>query len=232
VVYVLGLASALMTAIYMTRMMLYTFHGPNRTGEVERTHLKEAPWIMTGPLVVLALLAAFGGWLNVPALLSAIGPVGNLDHWLEPVVGEAALRTTLGAAPHVVHQTELMLVGTAIAIAVAGIAFAVLRLKPEALVPKKDSPAAEGIDRVLENKYFVDEGYNAAFVQPTLNVSRSVLWKGVDAGIIDGLFVNGSALLARAFGWMGSQLQTGQVGTYAWVLVIGVITLLGAFSFR
>ncbi|MDQ8154341.1 MAG: NADH-quinone oxidoreductase subunit L [Gemmatimonadota bacterium] len=232
IVYGLGLASALMTAIYMTRMMLYTFHGPNRTGEAERPHLKEAPWVMTGPLVVLGLLAAFGGWLNVPALLGAIGPVGGLEHWLEPVVGEAGLRTTLGAAPHLTHETEIVLVGIAIAIAVAGIAFAVMRLKPAALVPKKDSPASEGIDRVLENKYFVDEGYDAAFVQPTIGVSRIVLWKGIDAGIIDGLFVNGSALLARAFGWMGSQLQTGQVGTYAWVLLIGVITLLGAFTFR
>ena len=232
VVYGLGLASALMTAIYMTRMMLYTFHGPNRTGEAERAHLKEAPWIMTGPLVVLAVLAAFGGWLNVPELLSAIGPVGSLEHWLEPVVGAATLRTTLGAAPEMAHQTELLLVGTAIAIAMAGIAFAVIRLKPAALVPKKDYPAAEGIDRVLENKYFVDEGYDAAFVRPTVGVSRAVLWKGVDAGIIDGLFVNGSALLMRAFGWMGSQLQTGQLGTYAWVLLIGAITILGAFTLR
>lgn len=232
IVYGLAVASALMTAIYMTRMMLYTFHGPNRTGEGERFHLKEAPWIMTGPLVVLGVLAAFGGWLNVPVLLSAFGPVGGLEHFLEPVVGEAALRTTLGQAPNLAHNTELMLVSAAIAIAVAGIAFAVWRLKPAALVAKKDSPEATGIGRVLENKYFVDEGYDAAIVQPTVGVSRAVLWKGFDAGIIDGLFVNGSALLARAFGWMGSQLQTGQVGTYAWVFLIGVITLLGAFTFR
>jgi NADH-quinone oxidoreductase subunit L len=232
IVYGLGLASVLLTAVYMTRMMLYTFHGPNRTGEAERAHLREAPWIMTGPLVVLGVLAAFGGWLNVPALLGAIGPVGGLEHFLEPVVGENALRTTLGQAPHLSHNTELVLVGTAILIAAAGIAFAVWRLKPAALVAKKDAPAATGIDRVLENKYFVDEGYDAAFVQPTVSVSRAVLWKGFDAGIIDGLFVNGSALLARAFGWMGSQLQTGQLGTYAWVLLIGVITLLGAFTFR
>ena len=232
VIYGLGLASALMTAIYMTRMMLYTFHGPNRTGEAERPHLAEAPWIMTGPLVVLGALSLVGGWLNVPALLGAIGPVGVLDHWLEPVVGEAALRTTLGAAPHMTHETELMLVGVAIAIATAGIAFAVWRLKPAALVAKKDAVAPQGIDRILENKYFVDEGYDKGIVQPTLGVSRVVLWKGLDTGIIDGLFVNGSALLARAIGWMGSQLQTGQVGTYAWVLLIGVITLLGAFTFR
>ena len=55
--YVLGLAAAFMTAVYMTRMMLYTFHGPNRTGEKEREHLHEAPWIMTGPLVVLGVLS-------------------------------------------------------------------------------------------------------------------------------------------------------------------------------
>jgi NADH-quinone oxidoreductase subunit L len=148
------------------------------------------------------------------------------------VVGEASLRTTLGAAPHMPESTEYALVGVAIAIAVAGISFAIVRLKPAALVPKKESPASEGVSRVLENKYFVDEGYDAGIVQPTLGVSRTVLWKGLDTGIIDGLFVNGSALLARAIGWMGSQLQTGQVGTYAWVLLIGVITLLGAFTFR
>jgi len=232
VVYGLALASALMTAIYMTRMMLYTFHGPNRTGEAERPHLADAPWSMTGPLVVLGVLSLVGGWLNVPALLGSIGPVGVMDHWLEPVVGEAALRTTLGAAPHLSHETELVLVGVAIAIAAVGIAFAVWRLKPAALVPKKDAVASEGFVRVLENKYFVDEGYDRAIVQPTLGISRAVLWKGLDTGVIDGLFVNGSALLARAIGWMGSQLQTGQVGTYAWVLLIGVITILGAFTFR
>jgi NADH-quinone oxidoreductase subunit L len=57
-----------------------------------------------------------------------------------------------------------------------------------------------------------------------------VLWKGVDVGLIDGLFVNGSALFARSMGWLGSQLQSGQVGTYAWVLLIGALAVLGAFT--
>ena len=69
-------------------------------------------------------------------------------------------------------------------------------------------------------------------VRPTLGISRVLLWKGIDTGLIDGLLVNGSALLTRAVGWAGSQLQTGRVGTYAWVLVIGVLSLLSAFSFR
>src|SRR6185369_5516024 len=82
IVYGMGLVAALMTAVYMTRMMIYTFHGPNRTGEEERKHLHEAPWVMTGPLVVLAILSAVGGWLNLPNLapFSSLGRVGLLDH--------------------------------------------------------------------------------------------------------------------------------------------------------
>ena len=230
-IYVMGLAAALLTAIYMTRMMLYTFHGPNRTGEAERTHLTEAPWVMTAPLAVLGVLSAVGGWLNLPAFFPA-GPVQALHHWLEPVTGQAALRVTKGAEAHLEHSTEYVLVGIAVAIAAIGIAFAIARLKPQALVTKSQSPASEGFARVLEEKYFVDEGYDKVVVQPLLGVSRSVLWKGMDAGLIDGLVVNGSAQLARGIGWVGSRMQSGQVGTYAWVLIIGVVAVLGAFSLR
>ena len=226
-VYAFGLAAALLTAIYMTRMMLYTFHGPNRTGADAESHLHEAPWIMTGPLVVLGLLSAVGGWLNLPEFLP-LGPTGVFDKWLEPVVGASTARIAAGGGA-LAGSTEQALIGTAVAIAVAGIAFAFVRLKPAALVPKKDSPPSFGFAKVLENKYYVDEAYDKAIVQPVVNGSKYILWKGVDVGIIDGLFVNGSALLARALGWIGSQLQSGQIGTYAWVLVLGVIALLGAF---
>src|SRR4030095_1031406 len=105
IVYAMGLTAAFLTAIYMTRMMLSTSHGPNRPGEKEQPHLAEAPWIMTGPLVVLGVLSLFGGWLNLPALLP-IGPVGTLEHWLEPVVGSATNAVTGG--PHeAAHSTEL-----------------------------------------------------------------------------------------------------------------------------
>ena len=231
-VYALGLAAALMTAIYMTRMMLYTFHGANRTGEKERAHMGEAPWIMTGPLVVLGVLALVGGWLNVPAVLSFLGPTEALHHWLEPVVGQGTLIVTHGEATHLSHAIEYALIGTAVLIAVAGIAFAALRLKPAKLVTAKDAPAEQGIEKVLLDKWYVDEAYDKTVVKPTLAVSQNVLWKGVDAGLIDGLFVNGSAFLARGLGWVGSQLQSGRVGTYAWVLVLGVIGVLSAFSLR
>ena len=229
--YVLGLVAAFMTATYMTRMMLYTFHGPNRTGEEERKYLHEAPWVMTGPLVVLGILSLVGGWLNLPELL-AWGPVSGLEHWLEPVVGQAALRVSGGHAIEAAASTEYMLIGAAVVIAISGIALAWMRLKPASLVPKKDAQPAHGFERVLENKYYVDEAYDAAIVRPTVGVSRLLLWRGIDAGVIDGLFVSGTAALARFAGWVGSQLQTGVVGTYAWVLVIGVLAVLGAFTMR
>jgi NADH-quinone oxidoreductase subunit L len=229
--YGIGLAAALLTAVYMTRMMLYTFHGPNRTGERERDHLHEAPSIMTVPLILLAILSVVGGWLNVPAFLP-VGPVGLLERWLEPVVGDSQLRVTHGVAPHLAHSVEYTLVGAAVAVAVIGIAIAIVRLKPARLVPKTQSPDDVGVERVLANKYYVDEAYDAAFVRPTYRVSRGLLWRGVDVGVIDGLVVNGSAYFARFVGWIGSQLQSGHVGTYAWALVIGVLAVLGAFSIR
>jgi NADH-quinone oxidoreductase subunit L len=116
--------------------------------------------------------------------------------------------------------------------AVVGIAVAAIRLRPARLVPKSRAVEEVGIERVLANKYYVDEAYDAAFVRPTYRVSRGLLWRGVDVGIIDGLAVHGSAYLARFVGWVGSRLQSGQVGTYAWALVIGVLAVLGAFTMR
>jgi len=230
-VYALGLAAAFLTAIYMTRLMLYTFHGPNRTGEREREHLHEAPAIMTGPVVVLGALSLLGGLINLPAFAHAPAAwTGLLDRWLEPVVGAASLRITQGVAPETPH--EYALVAVAVAVALAGIGVALARLKPAALVPKREAPPAHGFEAVLEHKYYVDEAYDRVVVEPLVSVSRGVLWKGIDSGIIDGLFVNGSAWFARGLATLGSWVQSGQVGTYAWVFVLGVLAVLGAFSFR
>jgi NADH-quinone oxidoreductase subunit L len=230
VLYALGLVTAFLTAIYMTRMMLYTFHGPNRTGEAEQAHLAEAPWSMTGPLVVLGVLSAAGGWLNLPAALP-IGPVGVLEKWLDPVVG-AATAAVAGTAGEAVTSTEYFLIGAAVLIAILGIAFAVARLKPAALVPKRDALPSHGFEHVLEEKYYVDEIYDDAVVTPLVSGSRNVLWTGIDRGIIDNLFVNGSAVLARGVGWIGSQMQSGETGAYAWAIAIGALAVLGAFTFR
>jgi NADH-quinone oxidoreductase subunit L len=233
-IYAIGLAAAFLTAVYMTRMMLYTFHGPVRTGAEEEKHLNEAPWVMTGPLVILGILTVFGGWLNLPEVITDIVPLGPrefLAHWLDPVVGEATARITAGAA-RVPVTTEEALIGAAVVIAVSGILFAVALLKPDRVPRKQDALSEHGFARIVANKYFVDEALDRAIVEPTYAVSRNFLWRVIDNGLIDGLLVNGSAALARGFGWVGSRLQTGNVGIYAWVLVVGVLAMLGAFTFR
>src|SRR6266704_1261045 len=142
----MGLAAALLTAFYMTRLMLYTFHGPNRTGEAARPHLHEAPWLMTGPLVVLGVLSAAGGVLNLPEL---IGGGQRLAHWLEPVTRASA---ALWPEAHVGAATEWTLIAFAVVVALTGIVGALRLLRPEALMPAKQAPPERGLGKLLWKK--------------------------------------------------------------------------------
>jgi NADH-quinone oxidoreductase subunit L len=224
-----------MTAFYMTRMMLYTFHGPNRTGEVERDHLREAPWVMTGPLVVLGIGSVVGGVLNLPdavddvlAPLGAVLPgAGWLHHWLEPVT---AAGDFYRVDTHLAHGTEWALLGLASVIAAVGIIGAWRLLKPEALTPAAQAVAETGFQKILLKKWYVDELYDRTIVRPLVWLSHRILWKTVDDGVIDGVGVNGSARFARGLGAIGSWLQTGQVGTYVFFFVVGVLLLLRAVT--
>jgi NADH-quinone oxidoreductase subunit L len=222
VFWAMGIGAALLTAFYMTRLMLYTFHGPNRTGEREREHLHEAPWSMTGPLVVLGALTVAGGALNVAPLF---GGGAFLEHWLEPVTQSAdRLRPTVEAAA----GTEWVLVAGAVLVAALGMVGAFRLLKPETLVPARLAPPETGLGRLLWKKWYVDELFDAIIVRPVMWFSREVLWKTVDARLVDGWLVNGTAAVSRAAGWVGSRLQTGEVGAYVTVFVIGVLAVLVA----
>ena len=146
VIWALGAVAALLTAFYMTRLMLYTFHGPNRTGEAEAKQLHEAPWVMTGPLVVLAAGSALGGFLNLPHVLPGRG---WLERWLKPV--------TEGSVPylpeaHLSAGLEWGLMGLATLIAAAGMIAAWYFLKPDRLGAAKAAPEETGVQRVLLNK--------------------------------------------------------------------------------
>ena len=218
----MGLAAALLTAFYMTRLMLYTFHGPNRTGDAARPHLHEAPWLMTGPLLLLGLLSAAGGALNIPEL---VGGGQRLERWLEPVTKAGA---ALVPEAHVGAATEWTLIGIAVAVALTGILGAWRLLKPEALVPARAAPPETGLGKVLWKKWYVDEIYDAVIVRPIMWFSREVLWKVVDVKLVDGAGVNGSAAVSRALGWLGSKLQTGELGFYVVLFVVGVVLVLRA----
>jgi NADH-quinone oxidoreductase subunit L len=218
----LGAAAAVLTAFYMTRLMLYTFHGPNRTGRDEGRHLAEAPWVMTGPLLVLAAGSIFAGVVNLPHVLPG---AGWLEHLFEPVT-ELSHRYLPEA--HLPVATEWMLLGVATVIAAAGITAAAVMLKPEALKNASEAPEESGFQRVLFKKWYVDEIYDALFVRPTVWISHNVLWRFLDVGVIDGALVNGSAWGARAIGFVGSAVQTGRLAWYLLVFVVGTLLLLRA----
>jgi NADH-quinone oxidoreductase subunit L len=220
VFYAMGVLAAFLTAFYMARLMTMTFLGANRTGERERSHLHEAPWIMTGPLVVLGLLSAVGGFLNLPPLL---GGNAALEHWIEPVTAPAAAFFRL-EMPH--GSTEFFLVGAAVLIGVAGLLAGWKATLSRPTVTVAEAPPETGLARVLNRKYYIDEFYDALIVRPTVWLSRFVLWKGVDQGVVDGAAVNGTAKLSRGLGWLGSRLQTGQVGTYVVLFLVGALWIL------
>jgi len=220
--YGLGVLAALLTAFYMARLMAMTFLGENRTGERERAHLHDAPWIMTGPLVVLGVLSAVGGALNLPEVF---GGHQALEHWLEPVTAPAAAFTRL-EAPH--GATEYYLIGAAVLIGIVGLVAGWRATLARPIPTARAAPPERGLALVLNRKYYIDELYDTIVVRPVVWLSRAVLWRGVDQGVVDGAAVNGMARLSQGLGWLGSRLQTGQVGVYVVLFLVGALWVLGA----
>ncbi len=227
--YGLAVLTAFLTAIYMTRLMRYSFHGTFRSGADVESHVHDSPWLLRGPLVVLGVLTAIGGWLQLPAVLP-LGPTAVLDKWLAPVSGSAA--TLLTGSGHLSHTAEYVLIGIAIAAAVAGIAVAFITLKPASLTTKAAAPAETGIGLVLANDYFVDAGIARAITGPIVAGSRKVLWRGLDLGVINGVLVQGTAQTIRVVSSVASRMQVGFAGSYVWAIALGAIAVIAAFTFR
>jgi len=228
--------AALLTAFYMGRLMIYTFFGPNRTGETEQRHLHEVGWTMTVPLVVLALLSLIGGLFNVEAEVPivnwftplAIGGGGALHDWLHPVIeGAEAVHAANGVVIAEAHHYAWPIL-LAIAIGVVGLVLAGVLLKPARLGSAEEHPDYVGaLDRLLYHKWFVDELYDTLVVRPVYALSRGFS-SIVDRGLIDGI-VDGSGRFAQGVGLMVGRIQTGQLNTYAFMILVGVLAVLGAF---
>jgi len=218
----MAMLAAFMTAFYMMRLIAMTFLGENRTGAAEQEYLHDAPPVMTGPLVILGILSVVGGLLNLPAFA---GGHHAMETWLEPVMA-AAQAVMPVEMPH--GTTEWLLIAAAVTVALIGLLLG-WRTTLARPIPTAAAAAPEtGFARVLFRKYYVDEIYDALIVRPLVGISRLVLWKGVDQGLIDGVGANGSASLARGLGWIGSRLQSGQLGFYMVVFLVGAVWLLRA----
>jgi NADH-quinone oxidoreductase subunit L len=325
ILWAVGALTALLTAIYMTRLMVMTFWGRERFleapagGQADEAHAHaydegekphdaalasagdrphhepgehvdehdeeeavvhagggghdehahahgpfkphESPWVMTVPLIVLAILSTFGGLVGVPYALSG-GAIDNyFEHTLEPVVahapesGEAAHAEPStakpqthaeapephdeGAAPRSVGEgaqhepaaerahspeevrQERLFTGISVLIALAGIGIGWAMFRKH---PLREMP------RLLENKYYVDEVYNATLVNPIKAGSREGLWKLFDVGVIDGI-VNGLGRAVAELGRLVRYLQVGFVRSYAAIILLGALAVIGYFTF-
>jgi NADH-quinone oxidoreductase subunit L len=212
--YVIGLLAAVLTSFYMFRLMWLTFGGKPRFDE-HHAHVHESPKNMTVPLMVLAFLSLVGGWFALPAFWG--GP-NYFAEFLGPVFGGGEL------TGEEAHRLELILSGVAVLAAIVGLLVAWRMYGKEVKRPK-----LEGFHKVLYNKYYVDEFYQTVVVEPLLWLSRNVLWKVVDVGVIDGT-VNGVANGAAAIGDTVRRTQSGNARSYAvWVLIGAIVVFVIIF---
>jgi NADH-quinone oxidoreductase subunit L len=247
--WLIGAVTSLLTAIYMFRLVFMAFHGERRhpdTSHVARdkSHVArstsyghgpphEAPWSMAIPLIILAIGSVFAGYAGVPHALrgsnriesflapSFAAPVAAASE-TQPPAGEHAA----GGEAHADTATELVLMGVSSGIAVAGILIAMFVWLRRPQAAEAMAQRFRGVHRVLLNKYYVDELYDSAVVQPIKQLSTGGLWKGVDAGLIDGM-VDGVGLTVRAGSGGLRRVQTGSVRAYAASLFLGVVLILG-----
>jgi NADH-quinone oxidoreductase subunit L len=226
--------AALMTAFYMGRMMIYTFFGPNRTGATEQRHLHEGSWTLTLPLVVLAFLSLAGGFLNVEEHVPVVewfdfGQGAALHQWLHPVIAgsEDVVRANLGELGEVHHSPFPIILAILIGLGGLALAWVLVRPRAERIGTATDEPAYRSDpERVLYNKYYIDELYDATVVRPVYALSR--LQAGFDRYVVDGL-VDFFGRLAQGLGMLAGRMQTGLLNTYAFVIIVGVLVVLGSF---
>ena len=216
-----GLLTAFLTAFYMFRLLFLAFFGEFRGTEAQRQHLHESPASMTLPLVVLALLAAVGGFMGAPMLVGK----HYLADYLNPIFtySQRLLPAAFGAAPD--HGTELLLMGLSVAAGVLGIGLAYVQYVARAQRPAEDAAPRSAPESLVYHKYYIDELYNAAFVRPVMGLSRG-LFRFVENGVIDPV-VNGFGRAVQGGGYLLRSVQTGAVETYLILMVIGIVVILG-----
>jgi NADH-quinone oxidoreductase subunit L len=219
-VWALGMMGAVLTAFYMFRLIFLTFHGEERIEPEVRKHLHESPPMMTVPLVILAFFSAVAGYVGLPLVF---GEKANLfNRFLEPVIEP-------GHEAHLSLGTEWTLILITAAVALCGIYIAYVFYLKSPQTPHHLVRRFPGVYKLLYNKYYVDEIYNAAFVNPTIKGSEAV-YTQFDLKVIDGT-INGTAQATGLAGRVLSLFQSGLVKDYALALLLGVVIFVGYLLF-
>lgn len=215
----LGIVGAMMTAFYMFRLLFVTFFGEFRGTHEQAHHLHESPATMTVPLMVLAVLSAVGGLMNIPHVL---GGGESLSHFMAPLFELSKQVNPTLFEGHLDHSTEYMLMGVSVGAAVLAIVVAYNLFISKATVPAADKDVT-GFPKVLQNKYYVDELYDAVFVNPMRKLSD--ILHSFGEFLID-LVVNGSGRLVQFLAGRLRLLQTGETGFYVFAMVLGILVVL------
>jgi NADH-quinone oxidoreductase subunit L len=208
-----------MTAFYMFRQVGLTFFGTSRVDP--HVHPHESPWTMTLPLVVLAVLAITGGWLSIPHVIGGGLHLPNiLEHYYEGFFATIPAETAHESAG---LEITLMVVVSVAALIAMGVAYRLFSAKLEtaAALGKAFGP----VRVLLAGKYFIDEIYEAIIIKPIAWFSRTILWKVVDATLIDGT-VN---LIGNSARWLGGALrltQNGVIESYALGMIVGAVAIV------
>jgi NADH-quinone oxidoreductase subunit L len=224
-VHIAVLAGVFITALYSFRMYFLVFHGKPRMDDHTREHLHETPWVITLPLIMLAIPSVIAGYL--------IGPVVFGDY-LNGVIHVAPQHNVLAEIGEHYHGPVAFVLhafgGPAIYLAIAGVAMAWYMTLKNPAFAENTKQRFNGIYQLLVNKYYADDFNEVVFAGGARGVGQ-LLWRIGDVMIIDGLIVNGSA---RVVGWTAGivrKIQTGYLYTYAFSMIIGLLLMLSWFVF-
>jgi NADH-quinone oxidoreductase subunit L len=237
-----GWITAGLTALYMFRLLFLTFHGQSRVSHDVEHHIHESPSTMTVPLMILGVLSVIGGWIGIG---------GRFEHFLDPVIAKHSGEAAEAAAQSTAGEYGLMAASLAIALAGIWVAWTLYLKNTE--LPGRLASRFGGLYRLVFHKYYVDEIYDAMFVNRTKDLATTL--GSFDATIIDGLGVNGAGWMTRFISkvsiwwdtwivdgsvklgswivWLFSypvrMIQTGLVQSYMLLIVIGLIGFLGYY---
>jgi NADH-quinone oxidoreductase subunit L len=245
--WLVGLVTAGITSFYMFRLWFKTFFGPENFEEHADLHdhgaavhaysgshavmvadpeeehangVHESPWIMLGPLVILAILSVIGGWVGVPA---AMGGHDEIGHFLEPVFASGATAQTATTAGS--HGLEFGLAVVSVLVAAIGFCIAYVFYYKKPRTAAALAGRAPALYRLVENKFYIDEIYSALIVAPLLMFTRLFL-----GGLIDGGIVNGAGAAAggttRGLSSLVRRIQSGNIRSYAGWLALGAAAVL------
>lgn len=210
----LGVAGALMTAFYMFRMYAMTFTGSFRGTHEQEHHLHESPLAMTLPLVVLAVLAFAGGWIGIPAVFAE--GMHRLNDFLAPVFAPAMAKAT---PHHLSHSTEYILMAVSVGGALGMLVYAWVTYSKF----QKSDAQPTGLAKLMANKWYVDELYDAVIVGP-VKALGGFFHHVLETRVIDGL-VNGVGKAVQYSSRQLRLLQSGLVGSYVLLMVLGMLLL-------